>query len=240
VGRRRWGQELGSKTLGVVGLGSIGGSSPIEPRGCMNVVSYDPVVSAELRRLGIELVSLDSCSRSDAITVHTPLTAKQALVNDQTIAKLKKGVLLINAARGGIYDEQRWCAGSSRADRWRGVDDRGAPGLTDLVKLPKVVIRISAPRRKRRSCASPSDAARLCLPDVRTVTNAVNVPACRRRPRRAWRRIWCWHAGSAFLTQVSLQPLRITVECSGRRGLSPPIVGAAALARVSSSSRSTR
>jgi D-3-phosphoglycerate dehydrogenase len=102
------GRELAGKTLGVVGLGNIGRIVADRAKGLrMNVIGFDPVLTADrAAALGIELCGLDAIwARADAITVHTPLTATtQNLVDDAVVARLKKGVLLINAARGGIYD----------------------------------------------------------------------------------------------------------------------------------------
>src|ERR1700755_3369680 len=88
------GRELAGKTLGVIGLGNIGRIVSDRARVLrMNVVGYDPFMTAErASELGIELVTLDELfKRSDAITVHTPLTSEtKGLVNDQTIAKMKK------------------------------------------------------------------------------------------------------------------------------------------------------
>jgi D-3-phosphoglycerate dehydrogenase len=102
------GRELAGKTLGVIGLGNIGRIVADRARGLgMQVIGFDPVLSADrAAALGVELISLaEIWPRADAITVHTPLTAEtKGLVNDAVVAKLKKGVLLINAARGGIYD----------------------------------------------------------------------------------------------------------------------------------------
>ncbi len=103
------GRELAGKTLGVIGLGNIGRIVADRARGLhMNVIGFDPVLTADrAAALGIELVGLDAIwERADAITVHTPLTeATRHLVNDEVVGKLKKGVLLVNAARGGIYNE---------------------------------------------------------------------------------------------------------------------------------------
>jgi D-3-phosphoglycerate dehydrogenase len=104
------GRELAGKTLGVIGLGNIGRIVADRAKGLkMNVIGFDPVLTAErATALGIDLVPLDTIwERADAITVHTPLTeTTRGLVNDEVIGKLKKGVLLVNAARGGIYDEE--------------------------------------------------------------------------------------------------------------------------------------
>ena len=102
------GRELAGTTLGVVGLGNIGRIVADRAKGLkMHVIGFDPVLSADrAAALGIELVSLDTIwERAYAITVHTPLTAEtKGLVNDEVVARLKKGVLLVNCARGGIYD----------------------------------------------------------------------------------------------------------------------------------------
>lgn len=103
------GMELAGKTLGVLGLGTIGRIVAERAGGlCMKVIGFDPVMSQErAAALGIELVALEHIwSRADIITVHTPLTPQTTgIINDAVVPKLKKGVLLINCARGGIYDE---------------------------------------------------------------------------------------------------------------------------------------
>ena len=140
------GVELSGKVLGVIGLGNIGRIVANRAQGLkMNVIGFDPVLSKErAAELGIELVEMDELiKRADAITVHTPLTPQtKGLVNDDTIAKMKKGVILINAARGGIYDEAALIRGlDSGKIAGVGVDVylEEPPGLTDLVKHPKVV-----------------------------------------------------------------------------------------------------
>jgi len=103
------GRELAGKTLGVIGLGNIGRIVADRAHGLrMSTIGYDPVMTVErAAELGIELVALEELfKRSDAITIHTPMTAEtKGIVNDASIAKMKKGVLLVNAARGGLYDE---------------------------------------------------------------------------------------------------------------------------------------
>jgi D-3-phosphoglycerate dehydrogenase len=103
------GMEVFEKTLGVIGLGKIGREVAQRCQGLgMNIVAYDPVLAPEIAaRAGIELVGLDELyRRADVITVHTPLTADtKGLLNDSTLAKCKKGVRIINCARGGIVDE---------------------------------------------------------------------------------------------------------------------------------------
>jgi len=142
------GRELAGKTLGVIGLGNIGRIVADRAKGLrMNVIGFDPVLTADrAAALGIDLVPLEAIwERADAITVHTPLNAStQGLVNDQVIAKLKKGVLLVNAARGGIYDEAALLRGLEQG-KLGGVAldvfvEEPPPADHPLVKHEKVVV----------------------------------------------------------------------------------------------------
>lgn len=140
------GRELAGKTLGVVGLGNIGRIVVDRAQGLrMNVIGFDPVMSKErAAELGVELVSIDELfRRADAITVHTPLTPEtKNLVNDAAIDKMKPGVILINAARGGIYDEDALLRGlESKKIGGVGIDvfPKEPPGLTPLIQHPLVV-----------------------------------------------------------------------------------------------------
>jgi len=103
------GIELSHKTLGVVGLGNIGRIVADRALGLkMKVIAYDPILTGEAAaRMGVELVSFDALlERSDFITVHTPLTDEtRALLGVAAFGKMKKGVRIINCARGGIVDE---------------------------------------------------------------------------------------------------------------------------------------
>jgi D-3-phosphoglycerate dehydrogenase / 2-oxoglutarate reductase len=104
------GVELYNKTLGVVGIGVIGTIVVDRGRGLkMKVIGYDPFITREVaEKKGFELVSLDELlSRSDFITVHTPLTDEtRNLIDKNAIRKMKDGVILINCARGGIVNEK--------------------------------------------------------------------------------------------------------------------------------------
>ncbi len=103
------GAEVCNKTLGVVGLGNIGRIVADRALGLkMKVIGYDPILTSEAAaRAGVELVALDELfQRADFITVHTPLTHDTAsLIGATAFAKMKKGVRIINCARGGIVDE---------------------------------------------------------------------------------------------------------------------------------------
>jgi D-3-phosphoglycerate dehydrogenase len=103
------GVELRGKTLGIVGLGKIGQAIAHRARAMeMTVIGSDPFVTPEqAASLGVELVSLDDLlARSDAITVHVPMTrSTRGLINKAAIAKMKPSVFLLNVARGGVLDE---------------------------------------------------------------------------------------------------------------------------------------
>ncbi|MDD3345535.1 MAG: phosphoglycerate dehydrogenase [Candidatus Omnitrophica bacterium] len=103
------GVELYGKTLGIAGFGRIG--SEVAKRALsfgMRVLAYDPFLSAEVAEsLGVEIAELDKVLReADYITVHTPLTKEtRHMISDKEFALMKKGVRVINCARGGIIDE---------------------------------------------------------------------------------------------------------------------------------------
>jgi (S)-sulfolactate dehydrogenase len=104
------GHQLAGKTLGVVGMGNIGSVVVSRCQGLgMEVVAYDPFISAEAAaKMGVGLVTLDELwGKADVISLHVPLTEQtRYLVNAQTLARMKKGVLLVNCARGGVIDEK--------------------------------------------------------------------------------------------------------------------------------------
>ena len=104
------GVELYNKTLGMVGIGVIGTIVADRARGLkMKVIAYDPYISKEVaEKKGVDLVSFDELlSRSDFISVHTPLTDEtRNLIDKNAFSKMKKGVILINCARGGIINEK--------------------------------------------------------------------------------------------------------------------------------------
>ena len=104
------GVEVLNKTLGVVGLGKIGRRVASYAIGMgMNVVVFDPYVTEEYAKsIGVELKTLEDLVKiSDFITLHIPKTKETAnLINADMIAKMKKGVRIVNVARGGIINEQ--------------------------------------------------------------------------------------------------------------------------------------
>lgn len=103
------GTELFGKTLGLIGCGNIG--SIVASRASalqMKVIAHDPFLSAERAvELGVEKVDLDELlARADVISLHTPLTdGTRNILSAQRLAQTKKGVIVVNAARGGLVDE---------------------------------------------------------------------------------------------------------------------------------------
>jgi len=104
------GTELYNRTLGVIGLGNIGRIVADRARGLdMKVIAHDPFISdSGATKVDYELVSFDDLlARSDILTVHVPKTKDTlGLLDAEAFAKCKPGVLVINAARGGIVDEE--------------------------------------------------------------------------------------------------------------------------------------
>jgi D-3-phosphoglycerate dehydrogenase len=141
------GTQVAGKTIGIVGLGRIGVAVAKRARALeMNVLGYDPFMSKErAKELGIEPAeTVDGMlPRVDYLTVHTPLTEEtRGLVGHAQLEKLKPGVRLINAARGGIYDEAALAEGL-KSGKIGGValDVYAAEPCTDstLFGLPGVV-----------------------------------------------------------------------------------------------------
>jgi D-3-phosphoglycerate dehydrogenase len=109
--RSQWqGVEVADKTLGIIGLGRIGGLVAQRAKGfSMRVIAFDPFVSEErARQEDIELVSLeDLMAQSDFVTLHVAKTPEtMGLIDADLLASAKPGLRLINVARGGIVDEQ--------------------------------------------------------------------------------------------------------------------------------------
>lgn len=106
---RFMGVELFNKTLGVIGAGNIGGIVCDRALGLkMKVIAYDPFLSDErATAMGVHKVELDELlARADVITLHVPLTDKtRNILSRENLTRTKKGVYIINCARGGLIDE---------------------------------------------------------------------------------------------------------------------------------------
>ncbi|XP_057732124.1 D-3-phosphoglycerate dehydrogenase 1, chloroplastic [Arachis stenosperma] len=103
------GVSLVGKTLAVMGFGKVGSEVARRAKGLgMNVIAHDPYAPADrARAIGVELVGFDEAiATADFISLHMPLTpATNKMLNDETFAKMKKGVRIVNVARGGVIDE---------------------------------------------------------------------------------------------------------------------------------------
>lgn len=103
------GVSLVGKTLAVMGFGKVGSEVARRAKGLgMHVIAHDPYAAADRARgVGVELVSFEQAiTTADFISLHMPLTpATSKLFNDETFAKVKKGVRIVNVARGGVIDE---------------------------------------------------------------------------------------------------------------------------------------
>jgi D-3-phosphoglycerate dehydrogenase len=103
------GVEMAGKTLGLIGCGNIGSIVAERAQGLkMKVAAYDPFLSIErAAAMNIEKLELDALlAKADFITLHTPLNdSTRNILNAQSLAKCKKGVRIVNCARGGLIDE---------------------------------------------------------------------------------------------------------------------------------------
>jgi D-3-phosphoglycerate dehydrogenase len=143
---RFMGTEISDRTLGIIGLGNIGAvvAQHAESLG-MKVIGYDPYLSSEVAaKKNVELLSLDDLfARSDFITMHTPLTpSTKNLLNASAFAKMKKGVYIINCARGGIIDEvalHEAIVSGKVAGAALDVFEKEPPGKSPLLELDQVI-----------------------------------------------------------------------------------------------------
>ena len=140
------GNELYGKTLAVIGLGRIGREVANRMRAFgMKTIGYDPIMSPEAAKsFGVDFYPLDQLyPLADYITVHVPLLPEtKNMINDKTISQCKKGVRLVNVARGGIMDENAVLAGivtGQVAGAAFDVYEEEPPKNSSLLQNPKVL-----------------------------------------------------------------------------------------------------
>ncbi|HVP17873.1 MAG TPA: hydroxyacid dehydrogenase [Spirochaetia bacterium] len=140
------GCELLGKTLGLIGIGNVGSIVGTRALGLgMKVMAYDPFVSAEkTRSLGFLPAGFDeTIGASDFLSIHAPKTAEtKGILNATAFAKMKKGVSIINCARGGIVVEKDLLAAlESGVVKGAGVDvyEKEPPDDWSLAKHPRVI-----------------------------------------------------------------------------------------------------
>jgi D-3-phosphoglycerate dehydrogenase / 2-oxoglutarate reductase len=222
------GRELADKTLAVIGLGTIGRIVADRAQGLkMNVIGFDPMLTVErASELGIQLVGLDAIwERADVITVHTPLTPKtKGLINDDSVAKLKDGVLLINCARGGIYDEGAVLRGLESGKIGGAAFDvfeqEPPPKGHPLVAHDKVIctphLGASTVEAQERVAEQIADQVIAYL-DSGAIKNGLNVPSMSSEladKLAPW--VELGEKLGGFIAQVEgVEPKSITIECRG-------------------------
>ncbi len=181
------GEEIRDKVLGLAGLGRIGQevARRVAPFG-MRVIAHDPFISAQVAEdLGVELVTLDELfARADYISLHMPSNAStKNLVNAERLAKAKKGIRIINTARGDLIDEGA-LADAIEAGQVAGaaLDVFAKEPTVDqrLQMLPQVVAspHVAASTREAQELVGieTTTALRDCLRDG-IIRNAVNFPS---------------------------------------------------------------
>ena len=140
------GSELYGKTLGIIGYGRIGAAVGRRAAAFdMKVVAYDPLLSADqIRERGADPASLDEVyQQADLITVHVPLTDQtHGMLGSEAFGKMKKGVRIVCAARGGVIDESALLAALESGQVAGAALDVFAtepPGDSALVKHARVI-----------------------------------------------------------------------------------------------------
>ena len=183
------GVEVNGKTLGIIGMGRIGTEVARRTQGMgMTILVVDPFMTAEKAdQLGVCLVELETLlAEADFITIHTPLTEEtKGLLNAETLQKTKKGVRIINCARGGIADEEA-LAEAVKAGQVAGVAldvfVQEPPSCQRLLDLPQVVVtpHLGASTREAQVNVAVDVAKELSRAlKGKTFKNAVNIPSVR-------------------------------------------------------------
>ncbi len=190
------GVELYGKTLGIIGLGKIG--SEVVRRAAafgMRVVAYDPYVAAErAARVGAELLSLDEVlAASDVLTLHVPLTdSTRRLLGRPQFARVRRGLLLVNCARGGLIDEEALLDAledGTVAGAALDVFEEEPPRDSPLLRHPRVILTphlgASTEEAQRRVAVEVAEQVLAALAG-RPVRGAVNAPVLQ---DEAWQRV---------------------------------------------------
>src|ERR1700758_3543265 len=181
------GTEVRGKTLGLVGLGRIGSEVAVRAEAFdMKVLGYDPYISeAAAREVQVELVPLERLlAESDFVSLHTALSpATQNMINSRTLAQMKKGARLINAARGELIDEGA-LAEALKSGKLAGaaldVFVEEPPKNSPLVGLPNVICTPHIAGSTAEAQEEVGTQVAVQIRDYLTdgiIRNAVNLPA---------------------------------------------------------------
>src|SRR5262245_16617490 len=227
--RSRWlGTEVCNKVLGVIGLGNIGAIVAERAIGLrMKVIAFDPFVTLETAaRLRVELVSLDELyAGADFITIHTPLTPEtRGLIGRDTLARMKRGVRIVNCARGGIVDEAA-LADAIRAGHVAGaaldvLEKEPPPAGHPLLQLEQVICTPHLGASTGEAQVNVAIAIAQQVADFLCrgiIQNAVNVPSLSPEVLQVLRPylLLAEKLGALVAQVISDPPLEISVQASG-------------------------
>ncbi|MCM8815119.1 MAG: phosphoglycerate dehydrogenase [Candidatus Omnitrophica bacterium] len=181
------GTELFGKTLGIIGLGRIGRRVAHYAKAFgMNVLAYVPYVSQEeVEKLDVSLVTLEGvCKQSDIITLHLPLTREtQNILSDRHFSIMKDGVMIVNVARGGLFEEsvlEKYIREKKVGAAALDVFSTEPPDCVPLIELENVIV---TPHLGASTKEAQINVARdICQQIVdallhKVIKNAVNVPS---------------------------------------------------------------
>lgn len=218
------GNELKGKTLAIIGLGRIGREVAIRMQSFeMRTIGFDPIIPAEVTaQFGVQSLSLEEIwPQADYITVHTPLIPQtKDLINATTLAKCKKGVRIINVARGGIINEDDLLAAlQSGHVAGAGLDVflEEPPKNTPLVQHPKVVCtpHLGASTKEAQNNVAKEIALQfLDIIDSKAVPGVVNAPLLSemlKHENLIWTRLGTDLGKLAAAGSPTLQSLKVTV-----------------------------
>jgi D-3-phosphoglycerate dehydrogenase len=221
------GTELRGKTLGLIGLGRIGGEVARRAEAFdMKTIAYDPYISeAAAKELQVELVTLEKLlAESDFISMHTALSpATQKMINAESIKKMKKTARIVNAARGELIDETA-LAEALKSGRLAGaaldVFVEEPPKNSPLVGLPNV---ICTPHIAGSTAEAQEEVGTQVAVQIRDylidgiIRNAVNLPAL---SADQYRRVRPYlelaeRLGSLVSQAAAVRPERIRIRYAG-------------------------
>ncbi len=189
------GVEINGKILGIVGMGRIGAEVAKRMLAMgMTILAYDPFMAEEkASALGVKLATLDEIiTQADFITVHTPLTAEtKGLFGAPEFARMKKGVRLVNCARGGIYDETALAEALQAGQvAVAALDVFTSEPPTDrtLIELPQTIVtpHLGASTKEAQENVAIDVAVEVIkVLNGESFKNAVNLPPLRPEVRKA-------------------------------------------------------
>ena len=198
------GSEIAGKTLGVVGLGAIGKAVAQAAKALgMTVIGYDPYVAGA--DLGFDVVDLDTVyAKSDFITLHVPLVdATRGMINAAAIAKMKKGVIIVNIARGELANVEDVKAAVAAGDVAKYVVDFPSEALLNTPNVLVLPHLGASTEEAENNCAYMAAAQVKDYIENGNIINSVNFPACN-MPRSTPYRIVILHRNVAnMLAQIT-------------------------------------